>query len=71
MSEQIKEVRGAVSFGTAFVQTLTPVEADFDILGHVNNTVYLRWVQEMATAHWKRGRSGGNESGLSFYRVAP
>ena len=28
------------------------VSADIDELGHVNNTVYLRWVQEVATAHW-------------------
>jgi acyl-CoA thioester hydrolase len=25
---------------------------DIDTLGHVNNIVYLRWVQEAATAHW-------------------
>jgi acyl-CoA thioester hydrolase len=31
-----------------------PVEAaDIDELGHVNNTVYVRWVQEIATAHWR------------------
>jgi acyl-CoA thioester hydrolase len=26
---------------------------DIDQLGHVNNAVYLRWVQEVATAHWQ------------------
>jgi acyl-CoA thioester hydrolase len=26
---------------------------DIDQLGHVNNVVYLRWVQETAVAHWK------------------
>jgi acyl-CoA thioester hydrolase len=26
---------------------------DIDGLNHVNNTVYLRWVQEVATAHWQ------------------
>jgi acyl-CoA thioester hydrolase len=25
---------------------------DIDALGHVNNVVYLRWVQEVAAAHW-------------------
>jgi acyl-CoA thioester hydrolase len=25
---------------------------DIDQLGHVNNVVYLRWVQETAAAHW-------------------
>jgi acyl-CoA thioester hydrolase len=27
--------------------------ADLDELAHVNNVVYLRWVQEIATAHWR------------------
>jgi len=26
---------------------------DIDGQKHVNNTVYLRWVQDVATAHWK------------------
>lgn len=26
--------------------------ADIDELNHVNNVVYLRWVQEAASAHW-------------------
>ena len=31
-----------------------PVQpADIDQQKHVNNTVYLRWVQEVATAHWE------------------
>ena len=25
---------------------------DIDGLGHVDNVHYLRWVQEVATAHW-------------------
>jgi acyl-CoA thioester hydrolase len=34
----------------------TPVqllETDFDQLGHVNNVVYVRYVVEVAGAHWK------------------
>ena len=31
-----------------------PVQpGDIDQQNHVNNTVYLRWVQEVATAHWE------------------
>ena len=33
--------------------TLAAKNADIDEQNHVNNTVYLRWVQEVATAHWK------------------
>ena len=32
---------------------LSLTEADIDELDHVNNTVYLRWVQEAAVAHWR------------------
>jgi acyl-CoA thioester hydrolase len=28
-------------------------EADIDGMGHVNNVVYVRWVQEAAVAHWR------------------
>ncbi|QMU29475.1 acyl-CoA thioesterase [Adhaeribacter radiodurans] len=28
-------------------------QEDIDVMGHVNNVVYLRWVQEVATAHWE------------------
>jgi acyl-CoA thioester hydrolase len=36
-----------------FGLTITPAAADFDENGHVNNVVYLRWVQDIATAHWR------------------
>jgi len=32
---------------------VTAQPADIDELGHVNNTVYLRWVQDVATSHWR------------------
>lgn len=31
---------------------ITIKPADIDLLGHVNNVVYLRWVQDVAIAHW-------------------
>jgi acyl-CoA thioester hydrolase len=27
--------------------------SDIDVHGHVNNVVYVRWVQEAAVAHWR------------------
>ncbi len=36
-----------------FEQGFTVAEADIDALGHVNNVVYLKWVQEVATSHWR------------------
>ncbi len=35
-----------------FKLELRPGEPDMDELGHVNNAVYVRWVQDAATAHW-------------------
>ncbi len=35
-----------------FNRTFTAAPADIDELGHVNNAVWVRWVQDMATAHW-------------------
>ncbi len=31
---------------------LVPMPADMDENGHVNNIVYVRWLQDVATAHW-------------------
>ena len=36
-----------------FAHPITITQADIDHLGHVNNVVYLRWVQETAVAHWE------------------
>jgi acyl-CoA thioester hydrolase len=36
-----------------FSLTVAVTPDDIDELGHVNNTVYLRWVQDVATAHWR------------------
>ena len=36
-----------------FEWPLQVLPEDIDELGHVNNVVYLRWVQEIAGAHWK------------------
>lgn len=38
---------------SGFSIDVTAVAADIDELGHVNNAVYLRWIQDVATAHWR------------------
>jgi len=37
----------------AFEMIVSVLPEDIDEQNHVNNTVYLRWVQEVATAHWR------------------
>jgi len=38
---------------TPFTQIFTAQPEDIDALGHVNNAVWVRWIQEMATSHWQ------------------
>jgi acyl-CoA thioester hydrolase len=38
---------------TAFELRFTAAPADIDELGHVNNAVWVRWIQEVATTHWR------------------
>ena len=35
-----------------FTQTITAQPGDIDELGHVNNAVWVRWIQDVAVAHW-------------------
>ena len=36
-----------------FEMVIPVLPGDIDEQNHVNNTVYLRWVQDVATAHWR------------------
>jgi acyl-CoA thioester hydrolase len=42
---------------------------DIDQMGHVNNVVYLRWVQEAATAHWTAASSAEDQASLVWVVV--
>jgi acyl-CoA thioester hydrolase len=47
-----------------------PVEApDIDELGHVNNVVYLRWVQEAAVAHWRAAATAAQQADVAWVVV--
>ncbi len=37
----------------SFTRTFTAAPEDIDELGHVNNAVWVRWVQDLAVAHWQ------------------
>lgn len=37
---------------TRFAQSFTAQADDIDELGHVNNAVWVRWIQQLAVAHW-------------------
>ena len=35
-----------------FAMTFTAAPDDIDELGHVNNAVWVRWIQQIAVSHW-------------------
>jgi len=37
---------------------------DIDSMGHVNNVVYLRWVQDLAVAHWRSAAPAADQQKL-------
>src|SRR6185295_12479701 len=43
--------------------------SDIDALGHVNNVVYLRWMQEAAAAHWEAAAPAGLRGTVSWVVV--
>ena len=53
--------------GSAIFEMTVPVlPADIDEQNHVNNTVYLRWIQEVATAHWESLASAEAQAAIGW-----
>ena len=38
---------------TPFEKRITARPEDIDELGHVNNAVWVRWMERLAVAHWQ------------------
>jgi len=51
---------------TPFETSVAVMPEDIDEQNHVNNTVYLRWVQEVATAHWQAIASSEAQEGVGW-----
>jgi acyl-CoA thioester hydrolase len=49
-----------------FEMSVSVMPGDIDEQNHVNNTVYLRWVQEIATAHWEALASSKTQEGIGW-----
>jgi acyl-CoA thioester hydrolase len=49
-----------------FEMTTSVLPGDIDEQNHVNNTVYLGWVQEVATAHWQAIASSEAQGGIGW-----
>lgn len=48
----------------SFETSLRVQPEDIDELGHVNNVVYLKWVQDVAVAHWRQEASAASQASL-------
>jgi acyl-CoA thioester hydrolase len=49
-----------------FEMIVSVLPGDIDEQNHVNNTVYLRWVQDIATAHWKSLASAESQAAIGW-----
>jgi acyl-CoA thioester hydrolase len=52
-----------------FELPIAVLPADIDQLGHVNNVVYLRWVQDVAAAHWQSAAPPADQAVLLWVVV--
>jgi acyl-CoA thioester hydrolase len=46
--------------------TVPVLPTDIDEQNHVNNTVYLRWVQDVATTHWRALASSEAQAAIGW-----
>jgi len=53
-----------VSVATAhqFTRTFTAEPVHIDELGHVNNSVWVQWIQDLATAHWEKAAASADQA---------
>lgn len=50
-----------------FKLTLTALPEHIDELGHVNNAVWVQWVQQVAVAHWEAAADAAHQ--LAYFWV--
>lgn len=53
----------------AFTVTFTAGASDIDELGHVNNAVWVQWIQQVATSHWAARASVEQQAALIWVVV--
>ena len=44
-----------------FTKSFTALPEHIDELGHVNNSVWVQWIQDLATAHWEAAADPGHQ----------
>jgi acyl-CoA thioester hydrolase len=49
-----------------FEQKIAVMPRDIDFQGRVNNLVYVRWVQDMSTAHWNARTTAAEQETIGW-----
>jgi acyl-CoA thioester hydrolase len=52
-----------------FEQAIVVLPEDIDLFDHVNNVVYVRWVQEVSTAHWVAAATDAQKAAIGWIVV--
>lgn len=62
-------MQSAVPVNEPFELAIAIEPSDIDQLGHVNNVTYLRWVQDVAVAHWQSAAPAADQARLLWVVV--
>ena len=68
----VHDILNAMSIDPSTERFEVPISvdpSDIDELGHVNNVVYLRWVQEAAISHWRARTTDEQQSEIIWVVV--
>lgn len=57
---------GAANAPERFTIRVPVLPSDIDANAHVNNVVYVRWVQDAATAHWNARTSAAEKAAVAW-----
>ncbi|MGA7161377.1 MAG: acyl-CoA thioesterase [Bacteroidota bacterium] len=52
-----------------YEQTIPVLPEDIDQFDHVNNVVYVRWVQDVSTAHWNAAATSAQKEAVGWVVV--
>ncbi len=50
-----------------FAMTFTALPEHIDENGHVNNTVWLKWMEDLATTHWNRDADPAHVAAYAWF----
>jgi len=62
----MSEASGTAPQMASFEQIVRVTEADLDDQQHVNNVIYVRWVQDVAVEHWRSRTSAAVQAEVGW-----